>query len=208
MRTRFENQLEDLKKDIQLMGQLCLDIFSNIDTYLNQMKAIEIGDIWLHYQRIEELERNIEKRCIQLLLRQQPVARDLRFISASLKMVYDIKRIGIQSSEIMELLVKEDIRNITLVEIHRMLAHNLEMVKESLQSFIEKEVCLAETIVTKDDVVDQYFVIIKEKLAEFLVQNQHSADQVLNLLMIAKYLEKIGDHSVNIAKWVMYAYVG
>lgn len=209
MRAHFENQLQNLQKDIIVMGSLCEEIIQECLKGLDYPDNVDQASSWNTFQRIEELERDIERRCIKLLLRQQPVARDLRLISSTLKMVYDIKRIGIQASEILELISKESSEFINQVfELKKMLILDLEMVSKSLDSYVMGSVELANSVIEKDDTIDNYFVIIKEKLSHCLVQDKKVADQVIDLLMIAKYLEKIGDHTVNIAKWVIYSIQG
>lgn len=207
MRQRFDYELKNLKKDITKMGKVCENIFSLIKKHFEN-ETITQDVLQKSYQQIEGWEKDIEKRCLQLLLCQQPVAGDLRLISASLKMVYDIKRIGIQASEILDLLIQEEVRTFVFKEVENMFLESIKMVKDSLRCFLFLDKKMADYVIKKDDEIDCCFAIIKKKLSDMFVQDKNVADQVLNLLMIAKYLEKIGDHTVNIAKWAIYAIDG
>ncbi|MGB4933406.1 MAG: phosphate signaling complex protein PhoU [Streptococcus suis] len=209
MRSRFESQLEDLQKDMVFMGALCEKIINCSLEGLNGPESLDQERIQQTYLQIEELERDIEARCIKLLLRQQPVARDLRTVSSALKMVYDMKRIGAQSSEIADLISRNTIDLVDEIPLVKKMAEQVtQMVVGSLDAFVKESDRLAHEVIEKDDTVDQYFGTIKEKLANYLGNHSANGDQAIDLLMIAKYLERIGDHAVNIAKWVRYAITG
>lgn len=209
MRSRFESQLEDLQKDMVFMGALCEKIINRSLEGLNGPESLDQERIQQTYLQIEELERDIEARCIKLLLRQQPVARDLRTVSSALKMVYDMKRIGAQSSEIADLISRNTIDLVDEIPLVKKMAEQVtQMVVGSLDAFVKESDRLAHEVIEKDDTVDQYFGTIKEKLANYLGNHSANGDQAIDLLMIAKYLERIGDHAVNIAKWVHYAITG
>ena len=209
MRSRFESQLEDLQKDMVFIGALCEKIINCSLEGLNGPESLDQERIQQTYLQIEELERDIEARCIKLLLRQQPVARDLRTVSSALKMVYDMKRIGAQSSEIADLISRNTIDLVDEIPLVKKMAEQVtQMVVGSLDAFVKESDRLAHEVIEKDDTVDQYFGTIKEKLANYLGNHSANGDQAIDLLMIAKYLERIGDHAVNIAKWVHYAITG
>ena len=209
MRSRFESQLEDLQKDMVFIGALCEKIINCSLEGLNGPESLDQERIQQTYLQIEELERDIEARCIKLLLRQQPVARDLRTVSSALKMVYDMKRIGAQSSEIADLISRNTIDLVDEIPLVKKMAEQVtQMVVGSLDAFVKESDHLAHDVIEKDDTVDQYFGTIKEKLANYLGNHSANGDQAIDLLMIAKYLERIGDHAVNIAKWVHYAITG
>ena len=209
MRSRFESQLEDLQKDMVFMGALCEKIINCSLEGLNGPESLDQERIQQTYLQIEELERDIEARCIKLLLRQQPVARDLRTVSSALKMVYDMKRIGAQSSEIADLISRNTIDLVDEIPLVKKMAEQVtQMVVGSLDAFVKESDRLAHEVIEKDDTVDQYFGTIKEKLANYLGNHSANGDQAIDLLMIAKYLERIGDHAVNIDKWVHYAIKG
>lgn len=209
MRTRFENQLEALQQEMVSMGGLCEEIITLSVEGLNGPESLQYDQIQQTYQQIEELESEIETRCLKLLLRQQPVARDLRTISSALKMVYDMKRIGAQSSEVADLISKNTIDLVDEIPLVKKMAEQvIQMVVGSLDAFVKESDQLAQEVIEKDDTVDRYFGTIKEKLANYLGQHTAHGDQAIDLLMIAKYLERIGDHAVNIAKWVHFAITG
>ena len=209
MREYFDNQLQNLQKDIIVMGTLCEEIILISLKGLDNPNKMKADLVWKSYQKIEELEHDIESRCIKLILRQQPVAKDLRVVSSVLKMVYDIKRIGVQASEVAELISNESIKLIEdISQIKEMAEYVIEMVSKGLDAFVTEDIDLANLVIEKDDIVDDYFKIIKEKLGHYFVKDKNMADQVIDLLMIAKYLEKIGDHTVNVAKWVIYSIRG
>ena len=209
MRTRFENQLEKLEQNIVYMGGLSEEIIALSLEALGDATVVRQEEITKLYQQIEEMERDIEGACIKLLLRQQPVARDLRVISSALKLVYDLKRIGAQSLEISLLICSHTgplIEDIPMLE--KMADAVSQMVRSSLDALVEKNDSLTQEIIAKDATIDRYFDTIKEKLIHSLRQDSTYGDQAIHLLMIAKYLERIGDHAVNIAKWIHFAITG
>ncbi|MGT2950304.1 phosphate transport system regulatory protein PhoU [Streptococcus cuniculi] len=210
MRSRFESQLEALQKDMMYMGGLCEEMIARSVDALNGPGQLDEAMIQQTYQQMEALEQAIEAHCLKLLLRQQPVARDLRTVSSALKMVYDMKRIGAQSSEVADLISHTTM--IQLVDeiplIKKMAEQVSQMVVGSIDAFVKESDVLAQEVIAKDDTVDQYFGTIKEKLASYLGMQSANGDQAIDLLMIAKYLERIGDHAVNIAKWVQFAITG
>lgn len=209
MRSRFENQLDTLQQDIVLMGQLCEEIITLSVAGLDDAQQLQQEIIQGLYQQIEEAERDIESLCLKLLLRQQPVARDLRMISSALKLVYDMKRIGAQSLEVAHLISHKPIELLEDIPLLKKMSQAVsQMVGQSLDAFVTQNDRLTQEIISKDDTIDHYFDTIKEKLVQYLKQDTAHGDQAIDLLMIAKYLERIGDHAVNIAKWVHFAITG
>jgi len=171
------------------MGALCEEIINRSLEGLNGPESLDQERIQQTYLQIEELERDIEARCIKLLLRQQPVARDLRTVSSALKMVYDMKRIGAQSSEIADLISRNTIDLVDEIPLVKKMAEQVtQMVVGSLDAFVKESDRLAHEVIEKDDTVDQYFGTIKEKLANYLGNHSANGDQAIDLLMIAKYL--------------------
>lgn len=155
------------------------------------------------------MHRDIENRCFRLLMQQQPVARDLRTISSALKMVTDMGRIGVQSGEIAEIVTMDAIRSVDPeLPIRDMAQSTIRMVTRSLDAFVRKDVDMARKVINDDDEVDSYFNQVKKKLIEEIRTTEEDGAMVLDLLMIAKYLERIGDHAVNIAEWVAYSVTG
>ncbi len=161
-------------------------------------------------KEIDEKEKDIEKICLKLILQQQPVAGDLRLISSALKMITDMERIGDQAADICEITIRlagtPYIKE--LVHIPQMADVTVKMVKSSIDSFVKKDIELVKEVIRLDDEVDNLFNIIKNELIDIVRENIEHKEQVIDLLMIAKYFERIGDHAENIAEWVYYAIVG
>ena len=215
MRSRFEHQLHDLNTNLIVMGTLCEDIISKSLVPLEEDDFYLVNNVSKTFQKIEQLERDIEEQCLKLLLRQQPVAKDLRRISAALKMVYDMKRIGAQSAEIAEIIALNHIQSgQELLVLRDMASHVIQMVTDSIDAFVHEDEDLAQKVIAKDDYVDQQFDTIKVELIRYFSEAATSADatsdgeHVLDILMVAKYLERVGDHTVNIAKWVIFSITG
>ncbi len=215
IRSRFEHQLHDLNTNLIVMGTLCEDIISKSLVPLEEDDFYLVNNVSKTFQKIEQLERDIEEQCLKLLLRQQPVAKDLRRISAALKMVYDMKRIGAQSAEIAEIIALNHIQSgQELLVLRDMASHVIQMVTDSIDAFVHEDEDLAQKVIAKDDYVDQQFDTIKVELIRYFSEAATSADatsdgeHVLDILMVAKYLERVGDHTVNIAKWVIFSITG
>lgn len=209
MATRFQRQLEELHVEIITMGSLCEKAISL------SAKAIQgNGEILAHQvfdtdKEIDEKEREIETLCMRLLLHQQPVAKDLREISAALKMISDMERIGDQAADIAELSRYVDIKKLdSSIEITEMASNTVKMVTESVDAFVKADLNLCRKVINDDDLVDRAFDEMKEKLVELIYEKKIDAKDSLDLLMTAKYFERIGDHAVNIAEWVEYSITG
>lgn len=209
MRNHFDQQLEKLHEDLITMGGLC-------ETAIGAaVEAVTKGDAEMAKQamaddsKIDEMERTIEHLCLKLLLQQQPVARDLRTISSALKMISDMERIGDQATDIAEIAKfiqgKHEQANATL---HTMAAAAIHMVKESVESFVHRDQALARKVIGDDDLVDSLFDDTKRQLIEFISKDASNGEYYLDLLMIAKYLERIADHATNIAEWVLFSITG
>ena len=206
MATRFERQLEELHVQIITMGSLCEKVIAL------SAKAIQGEDcareVFETDREIDGLEREIEAICMRLLLHQQPVARDLREISAALKMISDMERIGDQAADIADLSKFIDRRVVEIPdEIARMAEKTVHMVTESIDAFVKADLALCRKVIDDDDLVDELFNQTKNKLADLIYKNM-DAKAGLDLLMTAKYMERIGDHAVNIAEWVEYSITG
>lgn len=209
MRNRFDEQLCKLNNEIIEMGSMCEEaIIKTVD-------ALHSGDIELAHNvkangsSIDEMERIIESRCMKLLLHQQPVARDLLLISAALKMITDMERIGDQAEDIAEIVTFINGRTVDGMDLIEAMAHETtEMVTLSVDSFVKRDIKLAEQIISRDDVVDNYFSQIKNHIIQTIATTPDDPDLALDLLMIAKYFERIGDHATNIAEWVIYSVTG
>lgn len=209
MRNRFDEQLFELNKEIIEMGAMCEDAIAKA------VKALNIGDVELAENvkvgsgGIDQMERAIESRCMKLLLHQQPVAKDLRLISAALKMITDMERIGDQAEDIAEIVTFLEGRTVgEMKKIEDMANKTIEMVTKSVDAFVRKDMELAETVIEQDDTVDDYFAEIKSSIIAWVANNPSDGEFALDLLMIAKYLERIGDHATNLAEWVIYSVTG
>lgn len=209
MRNRFDEQLFELNRDLIEMGAMCEEAIASA------AKALSTGDMDLARKvrsngfTIDQMERDIEGRCMKLLLHQQPVARDLRQISAALKMITDMERIGDQAEDIAEIVTLLNGHTMEGMElIAEMAGETIEMVTASVDAFVEKDVNLANKVIARDDVVDDYFSRVKYGIISLIAENSSEGEFALDLLMIAKYLERIGDHATNIAEWVIYSVTG
>lgn len=209
MRNKFDSQLEKLNLELITMGALCEDAISaSVKGFLDDddalcRKAVETED------EINRKERDIESICMKLLLEQQPVARDLRVISSALKMISDMERIGDQAYDIAE--IAKFIKNSNVkskIHIKDMAAAATKMVTDSVESFVKKDVELARSVMAYDDKVDNLFDCVKDELVQLITEDKANGEFCIDLLMIAKYLERIGDHAVNIAEWVEYSITG
>ena len=209
MRNRFDEQLFELNREIIEMGAMCEEAIAMA------AKALRTGDMELARKvkengtNIDQMEREIESRCMKLLLHQQPVARDLRQISAALKMITDMERIGDQAEDIAEIVTFLNGHTMDGMElIEEMARATIEMVMSSVDAFVKKDVELAENVIVQDDVVDDHFSKVKYGIISMIVENSTDGESALDLLMIAKYFERIGDHATNIAEWVIYSVTG
>ena len=208
MRNRFDAQLEQLHQKLIEMGNLCEQVISMTYKVLVDEDYEAARELIEKDSRIDLKERDIEGLCLKLLLQQQPVAKDLRAISAALKMISDMERIGDQAADIAEITL--DIAHspvISRVPIAEMARNVIVMVTDSIDSFVRKNLSLAQAVVYRDDEVDRLFLEVKQELIRLLGQGD-SGEACIDLLMIAKYLERIGDHAVNIAEWVEYSLTG
>ena len=209
MRNRFDEQLFELNREIIEMGAMCEEAIAYA------AKALSSGDIALGTKvknngvAIDQKERDIESRCMKLLLHQQPVARDLRLISAALKMITDMERIGDQAEDIAEIVTFLNGHTMEDMElIEEMARETIEMVTASVDAFVKKDVELAQKVIDQDDIVDDYFSRVKCGVISLVAENHADGEFALDLLMIAKYFERIGDHATNIAEWVIYSVTG
>ena len=186
MRSRFDEQLAQLERELIEMGALCEESIA--------LAVKSLGDGSLARQvapldtEIDRKERDIESLCLKLLLQQQPVARDLRQISAALKMITDLERIGDQAED--------------------MAASTIKMVTESVDAYVKHDTMLAEKVIAEDDIVDGWFDRVKHTLIRRMTTDPGEGERAVDLLMIAKYFERIGDHAVNVAQWVIFSVTG
>ena len=207
MRNSFDEQLKELNRELIEMGSLCEQIISGAIGALlknseEQRRLVDSID-----GSIDRKERDIEALCMRLLLRQQPVARDLRLISSALKMISDMERIGDQAADISQITVFMQGRSLPILHIEAMARRSAEMVTCAIDSFVRRDLEKARSVYRMDDAVDDLFIEIKQEIVR-LLKNNEDGELCLDYLMIAKYLERIGDHAVNVAEWVDYAITG
>jgi len=210
MRNRFDEQLHTLNHELLEMGALIeRAIRSATDALVRQDVEAALQAIAAD-KEVDQAERDIESLCLKLLLQQQPVARDLRLISSALKMITDMERIGDQASDIAELVIylsrEPYIKELT--HLPQMAEHAIRMVTGALDAYVRKDVVLAQEVMGMDDSIDALFVTVKDELIAAIRGDAAAGSQAIDLLMIAKYYERIGDHAQNIAEWVEYALTG
>ncbi len=209
MRNKFDRQLSQLNTELITMGALCEEAIINAVKYLTDSDEHSRDACLAADSQIDEKERDIEIFCIKLLLQQQPVAGDLRVVSAALKMISDMERIGDQASDIVEIapyVVKSGIEGST--HIRDMADATIKMVSESVESFVKMDMDIAYQVMEHDNLVDELFDKVKDELIKSIAENGRNAEALIDLLMIAKYFERIGDHAENIAEWVVYSITG
>ena len=209
MRNRFDAQLELLHQKLIEMGNLCEQVISMTYRVLMDENHEAAKEIIEKDGHIDLIERDIESLCLKLLLQQQPVASDLRKVSAALKMITDMERIGDQASDIAEIIGFLNGRIGTDAQyICQMAVAAMRMVTESVEAYVKRDVAMAEATIQHDDVVDDLFLKVKESLIQMISTNPKDGEYALDLLMIAKYFERIGDHATNIAEWVVFSVTG
>ena len=210
MRNRFDQQLEQLNNHLLEMGALIERSIENATQALIRQDVDAAKTAISADQEVDHKEREIESLCLKLLLQQQPVAKDLRLISAALKMITDMERIGDQAADISGIVIyianEPYIKE--LVHLPQMGRNAIAMVKGSLDAYVNKDLELARRVMGMDDAIDNLFDIVKNELIEHIRSDASSGSQAIDLLMIAKYYERIGDHAQNIAEWVEYALTG
>ena len=211
MRVKFEAQLERLNVELITMGALCEEVISGA------AKALLDGDSGLREtvlaaeRDINQKERDSESLCMKLLLQQQPVAKDLRRISAALKMITDMERIGDQTSDIAEIIISAKYENVAQdIDLIGAMATGVStMVRDSVVAYVEKDLELARKVMASDDKIDAYFDEIRDKMIAYIkAEHGEQGNRIFDLIMVTKYLERIGDHATNIAEWVEFSITG
>ena len=206
----FEAELAELKNELVEMCRLTETMIESATTALiNRDRELgkRIGEM---DKRVNEYEMDIEKRCMRILLKQSPVAKDFREVSTALKMITDIERFGDQASDIGDLVytMPGDRYIKRLTHIKEMGELAVKMARESVNSFIKNDEALADDVIKSDDRMDELFLTVKNELIELIKKDSSNGDQAIELMMVAKYLERIGDHAVNVAEWTKYNETG
>ena len=209
MRSKFDQQLSALNQELTEMGATCAQAIGLAAQALEQQDVALAAPVGQLEEQTNEQERTIEALCLKLLLQQQPVARDLRQISAALKMITDMERIGDQAEDIAEIISFLHGHQAEDNDLLREMAKAaIRMVTESVDAYVKCDTMLAEQVIAEDDTVDGYFTQVKERLIYKIAQDPADGEYALDLLMIAKYFERIGDHATNIAEWVIFSVTG
>ncbi len=210
MRSRFDEQLQELNKKLIEMGALVEEAIAKAVKALQEHDALAAREVMQSDAVVDDKEKEIEGLCLKLLLHQQPVARDLRLISTALKMITDMERIGDQAADISELCIylagQAYIKE--LEHIPQMAAAVIRMVSQSIDAYVRKDLLLAQSVIDYDDVVDELYLTIKRDLIVLVHENADNGEQAFDLMQIAKYFERIGDHATNIAEWVIFSITG
>ncbi|MGM0495722.1 MAG: phosphate signaling complex protein PhoU, partial [Bacillota bacterium] len=206
-RTNFDKELEELKLSLIQMGDLVIkNIHSALQAFLD-MNTDLAKQLIKKDKEVNEWEYTIEKECMRIILREQPVAKDLRLITSILKMITDLERIGDHAADISKLTVFMEKTNepFFVNQANKMVDVSEDMIKQALESFVNHDQKIAREVIEKDDIVDNYFLEIKKQVANALREGTVDADYAIYLMMVAKYLERIGDHAVNLAEWVIFS---
>ena len=209
MREYFDNELQQLNDDLSSMVDVASKMIEIASSNIGTCDGEQLAKVKSLFEKIDRKEKYIESECMKLLLLQQPVASDLRQISSIMKMINDLQRIGDQVENIAEIL---EITSKTCISkddlVFDMADVTSSMLKDSINSFIEKDLNLAKDVIKRDDRVDNDFNVIKNQLIDIIHENKNDGEYIIDILMCAKYFEKIGDHCVNIAKWTVYYLTG
>lgn len=209
-RMMFDQELVELNSELVKMSKMVEKAITDSFEALNK-KDYALAKMVIHGDRnVDEMERKIESRCLSLMLRQQPVARDLRHISTALKVVTDLERIGDHAADIAQLTIRmSDSRSFAGVRHLPAMADSVKaMLRDAIHAFIERDTQAAEQIEQRDDIIDAYFDKVKNEVVKLLQSEPSQSDMAVDLLMIAKYLERIGDHAVNVCEWTEFSDMG
>lgn len=210
MRNKFEQEMNELHEHLIYMGELCEIAICKATSILlknNSCKARTVFDV---ESEIDQIEKEIENLCLRLLLQQQPVAKDLREVSAALKIITDMERIGDQAADIAEIITNDTAYDsFEVSKIEAMSKQVTNMVSDCVTAYIKHDLALTQAIIKSDDIVDELFEQVKQELILFINKNEGEQGKLaIDLIMVAKYLERIGDHATNIAEWVEFAITG
>ena len=211
MRDNYLKKLEQMQKELLEMGMLCEEAIQKTYRLLvsdqereELVKAIDVLE-----REIDAKERRIEADCIQLFLQQQPVASDLRLISSTLKMITDLERIGDHATDIAEILETGSIKVPAKdIDLAKMAEIAMDMINRSVESYVQKDLEMAREVIDRDDVLDELFINVRKEISRCSAEGIYTNDQTLDLLMIAKYYERLGDHATNVAEWVEFSLTG
>lgn len=209
-RITYEAELERLREDTEKIGEAVQNVYGRLFEALKEKKEDELSQICESEHDIHMMQRSIEGSCLNLITKQQPIASDLRRVTAVLKSVNDISRIGDQCADIAELLLRMQMKELSAFSAHisDMIDCTQKQLADSVEAFLKRDVIAASSVISKDDLVDEFFNRVKEDLISHLKEGTKDADDCVDILMIAKHLEKTGDHAVNIAEWTVFRETG
>ena len=211
MRDNYLKKLEQMQKELLEMGMLCEEAIQKTYRLLASEQGREelVKSIDTLEREIDAKERRIEADCIQLFLQQQPVASDLRLISSALKMITDLERIGDHATDIAEILETGSIKvPVKDIELAKMAEIAMDMINHSVESYVQKDLEMAREVIDRDNVLDELFINVRKEISRCSAEGIYTNDQTLDLLMIAKYYERLGDHATNVAEWVEFSLTG
>ena len=211
MRNKFDMQLDLLNEQLTHMGELCEVAINRGTEALKKGDLKQAAEVIRADEEIDQMEKDVERLCLKLLLQQQPVARDMRLVSAALKVVTDIERIGDHVADMVELYLRMGNMNSEGKQeklLLKMMEEAKDMIHNSVEAFVEGDEANAQKVVEHDDVVDDLFNDMKKEMMQAIREQNLDADRVVDYLMMAKYLEKVGDHAVNIAQWAIFRMTG
>lgn len=211
MRYRYDMQLHTLDTQLTHMGELCEAAITKVTQALKDGNTEQAQVVIKEDEEIDQIEKDIERLCLKLLLQQQPVAKDLRRISAALKMITDMERIGDQTSDIAEIIISAKYENVAQdIDLIGAMATGVStMVRDSVVAYVEKDLELARKVMASDDKIDAYFDEIRDKMIAYIkAEHGEQGNRIFDLIMVTKYLERIGDHATNIAEWVEFSITG
>ena len=207
MRSRFDEQLRELNKEMIDMGRMIVQSIAMAIEALTDKDDILAKRIMVRDDQVDHAQKKIENICFNLLIQQQPVARDLRTVTAAMKMVTDMERIGDHAADISEMtiLMGKESPIDKFQHINKMASETVIMLNHSIEAYVERDKEKAKEVIEHDDVVDQLFDEVKKDIINLIQKGSGDAEDALDLLMVAKYFERIGDHATNIAEWVIYS---
>lgn len=210
MREYFDNELENLNNQLIEMGSLVEQAINNTVEMILNGRSDGIEKARKNEERINAAEKNIQTHCLKLILHQAPVAQDLRSISAALKMITDLERIGDQAIDIAEMsqYIGDKANIYSMTHIAEMATQASEMVTMAIDAFVKTDIELAKKVSKNDDIIDDLFNTVKNDTVDIILHDKELGMQAIDVVMIAKYLERIGDHAVNIAEWVAFSITG
>lgn len=209
MREHYKLQLKSLCDQIAQLGQFCDDSLVGAINALHDHDSELAQRIYQSDYIVDQKEREIENLCLSIILHQQPIASDLRLVSSALKLITDMERIGDQSCDIAEIVMHLDYAesvHFKLIEDMAKIARS--MVQDAVEAFINRDMALAQSVIKRDDQVDNFLVEARELMAKLIVEHDHDAATIVDMVMIAKYIERIGDHATNVANWAIFSITG